>query len=95
MVALVELIENVTKWRFNFDHVLFGIKSAIAWRNNLIVTPFTIKIFLKTKVKPNVDDATDFHDKEIPKVGSNYICLAVILINFILIKEENGYPEVF
>ena len=59
------------------------------------MTPFTIKIFLKTKVKSNVDDATDFHDKEIPKVGSNYICLAVILINFILIKEENGYPEVF
>ena len=31
-----------------------------------------------------------------PKVGSNYICLAVILIDFVLIKDENYYyPQVF
>ena len=32
------------------------------------------------------DVATDFHDKEIPKVGSNYTGLAVILIDFVLKK---------
>ena len=31
-----------------------------------------------------------------PKVGSNYICLVVILIDFVLIKYENYYyPQVF
>ena len=30
------------------------------------------------------DDTTDSHDKEMPKVGSNYFCLAVILIDFVL-----------
>ena len=32
--------------------------------------------FLKTKCYS--DEVTDFHDKGLPKVGSNYICLAVI-----------------
>ena len=30
-----------------------------------------------------------------PKVGSNYTCLAVILINFVLMKDENYYLQVF
>ena len=30
------------------------------------------KIFLKTKIKSCSYEATDFHDKEIPKEGSNY-----------------------
>ena len=29
------------------------------------------------------------------KVGSNYICLAVILIDVILKKEENYYSQIF
>ena len=36
-----------------------------------------------------------FHDKEIPKVGSNYTCLAVILINFVLKNIEKFCPKVF
>ena len=31
-----------------------------------------------------MDEVTDFHNKEMPKVGSNYICPAVILIDFLL-----------
>ena len=45
--------------------------------------PIYNKKFLKTKIKYYGDEATDFHDKEIPKVGCNYTCLAVILIDFI------------
>ena len=44
---------------------------------------------MKTKIKSYGDEATDFHDLESPKVGSNYTCLAVILIYFALKKEEN------
>ena len=29
------------------------------------------------------------------KVGSNYTCLAVILTDFILEKDENYFPQVF
>ena len=39
---------------------------------------------LKTKIKCYHDKSTDSHDKKMPKVGSNYTCLAVILINFVL-----------
>ena len=30
-----------------------------------------------------------------PKAGSNYTCLAVILTNFVLMKDENYYLQVF
>ena len=53
------------------------------------------KILLKTKVKSYGDQATDFYDKEMPKVDSNYICLAVILIGFVLKKYENYRPNIF
>ena len=46
------------------------------------------------KTKSYCDEATDFHDGEMPKVGCNYICLAVMLIDFDL-KKENYYPQVF
>ena len=29
------------------------------------------------------------------QIGSNYICVAVILIDFVLKKDENFYPQVF
>ena len=35
------------------------------------------------------------HDKEIPEVVSNCVCLAVILIDFVLKKEKNYYPQAF
>ena len=36
--------------------------------------------FLKTKIKSYNDEATDFYDKELLNVGSNYTCLVVMLI---------------
>ena len=44
------------------------------------------KKYLKTKVNSYGDEAKDFHYKEIPKVNSNFTCLAVILVDFILKK---------
>ena len=49
---------------------------------------------MKNKIKSYGDEATGFHGKEITKVGSNYICLTVILIDFILNKIENYYQQV-
>ena len=50
--------------------------------------PIYNKKFLKTKFKSYGDEARNFHYKEMPKVGSNYICLAVTLIDFILKKMK-------
>ena len=46
--------------------------------------------FWKSKLKSYVDN--NFNDKNMPKVGCNYICLVVILIDLALIKDENNYP---
>ena len=59
------------------------------------MNPSTIKQFLKTKMKSYSYEATDFHDKEMPREGCNYICLAVILIDFVLTNDENYYQQVF
>ena len=50
---------------------------------------------LKTKINTYSNKPKDFHDKEILKVGFNYTCLAVILIDFILRKEKIYYPQMF
>ena len=38
---------------------------------------------------------TDFHNKEMPKAGSKYTCLAVISVDSALEKDENYYPQAF
>ena len=50
---------------------------------------------MKTKIKSYVGEATDFVGEEMPKVSSNYICLVVISIDFVLKKDENYYLQVF
>ena len=49
---------------------------------------------MKTKIKSH-DEVTGFYDKAIPKVYSNHTCLAVIVLNSVLKKDENYYPQVF
>ena len=46
------------------------------------------KKFLKTKTKSYGDEATDFHDKEVPKVNSIYTYLAVIPLDSTLKIES-------
>ena len=63
-------------------------------KKELDCEPIYNKKFLKTKIRSYGNKATDFHDKEVAKVGSNYICLAVILLDFVLIKDKNYYRQV-
>ena len=46
-------------------------------KKELDYEPTYNKKFLKTKIISYGDEATDFYDKEIPIVGSNYTFLAV------------------
>ena len=73
--------KNITK---------LGVQSAIILRKNLIANRFTVR-FPKTK-KSYGDEATDFHKKEMQKIGSYDTCLAVTLIDFVLKNDENCYP---
>ena len=57
--------------------------------------PVYNKNFLKTKIKSYSFEVTDSFNKEIPKVNSNYTCLAVISLDSALKKDENHYPQVF
>ena len=38
---------------------------------------------------------TNFHNNKIPKKGSQFICLSVILINFVFRTSKTYYPQVF
>ena len=75
--------------------VFFDEDEKLLKRYNEIQNNVSNKIFPKTKIKSYVDEAADFHDKEISKVGSDYACLAVTLIDFVLKKHENYYSQVF
>ena len=48
-----------------------------------------------TKIKSHGDDVTDLYDKKIPKVDSNYTCLAVISLDSAIKKDDSYYLQVF
>ena len=50
---------------------------------------------MKTKIKSNGNEATDFLCQKIPKVDSNHTSFAVISLDSILNKDENYYQQVF
>ena len=56
--------------------------------------PVYNKTFLKSKVKFYGDEATDFHDKKVPKVDSSYTCLTVISLDSNFGVYEKYYPQV-
>ena len=57
--------------------------------------PVYNKEFTKIKIKSHGDQVTGFYNKEIPKVGSNNTCLAVISLDSTLKKEDNCYWPLF
>ena len=57
--------------------------------------PVYNKEFLKTKIKSHCDEVTDFYDRKIPKMDSNYTCLVVISLDSALKKHENLCPQVY
>ena len=89
MYFLNEDDELLKKYNYNWNEVSNRIK------RELDSQPIYNKNFLKTKIKHYSDEATDFHDKEICKVGFDYICLAVLSVDFVLKKDESYYPQVF
>ena len=64
-------------------------------KRNLIARLSIINFFLITKIKSHGDDVTDFYDKKIPKVDSNYTCLAVISLDSAIKKDNSYYLQVF
>ena len=48
------------------------MKSGIEKKKNLIGNSARIKLFWKPKEYLTLFEATDFHDKEMPKAGSSY-----------------------
>ena len=89
--AYIKSFDSETKWIYfsieddellkkynNWDELSDRIKKE--FKRELIFT----KTFLKTEIKSYGDEATYFHHKEMSEAGSNYICLAVVLIDFAL-----------
>ena len=49
---------------------------------------------MKTKLKSHGEENKEFYDKQIPKMGSNSTCSAVISEDSTLNKDRNYYPKV-
>ena len=64
MYILIADDESLEKYNKTWNKVSTSIKKELNSK------PIYNKKFLKTKIKSNSDEATDFHDKEIPKVDS-------------------------
>ena len=50
---------------------------------------------MRTRIRSYGDKAANFHTGKILEGCSNYICWSVILIDSVLKKDENNYPQVF
>ena len=69
-----------------------GKKLKIVSKNKLMVNLYKTK----TKIKSyNGKINTNFHNNKIAKEGSQFICLSVILINFLFRTGKNYYSQVF
>ena len=75
--------------------ILFRIKSVLILKTWFNSEPVHSKNILKTKTKLYGAEVTDFYDKNILKVDSNYTCLAVVSLKSALKKDGNYYPQVF
>ena len=89
MYFLIEADDLLEKYNTIWDKVSTDIKKEIDSES------VCNKKFLKTKIKSHGDEVTDFYDKEIPKVDSNYICLSVTSLDSTLKKDENCFLQVF
>ena len=89
MYFLIEDDNILKKYHAIWDKINTNIKM------DLIANLYRISFVLKTKIEFHGDEATDFYHKEIPKVGHNQTCLAVITSDSALKKDENCQPKVF
>ena len=101
--AYLKSCDGETKWKcfsIEDDELLEkqdGIwnKVSNSMKNELCCEPNYNKKILTTKTRPCGDEATDFQDKEIPTVGSNDTCLAIILLDSVPSRNENYHSQVF
>ena len=99
----VKSYDGQTKWMYflieddnllkKYNTIWNKIRTDI--KKNLIANLSTIKKNLKPKIKSYADEVIDLYDKEIAKVDSNHIFLAVISFDSALKKDENYYLQVF
>ena len=90
MYFLIEDDDLLKNYNTIWDKVRADIK-----KEKFDSKPASNETFLKTIIKNNGDEVTDFYYKEIPKADSNHTCLAVISLDSALKKDENYYPQVF
>ena len=74
--------------------IIFFWKVNNSIEKELDYEPIYNKIILKIKVRSYGDDDKEFNARKKPDAGSNYIWWSVILIDSVLEKDENCYPEV-
>ena len=73
-----------------------GEKLKIVSKKNLIVNQYTIKKYLKAKIKSTGRKThAKFQDNRIPREVFQFICLSVILIDSVFRTDKNYYPQVF
>ena len=71
----------------------FGKKLITLSKKNLILNLYTVKKHLKTKKKSfNGKINSNFHNNNILKEDSQYICVLVIMIDSVCKKDKNYYP---
>ena len=89
MYFLTEDNDLLKKYNTFWDKVSAGIKKEFDSQsvyNNA---------FLKTKIKSQGDEVTDFYNKKVSKVDSNHTYFAVISLDSVPNKDDNYYPQVF
>ena len=73
----------------------FGKKLKIVLNKEFDSEPVYNEKNLKAKLNPyNGKTNTNFYDNKIPKEGSQFICLPVILIDSLFRTGKNYYPQV-
>ena len=60
------------------------------------IEPVYNEKYLKAKIKSYDEKInTNFYNKKMPKEGSQFICLSVVLFNSVFRTRKNYYPQVF
>ena len=89
---MIVKLNGCTFWYFEELSKEYGCiwnKVSNSMETEFVCEPWYNKKNLRSKIK-----YSDFHDKEIPSVGSNYTCLTTILINFIFKRDGKCYLQV-
>ena len=103
MKAYVKSYDDQTKWMYflikddelleKYNTICNKVSTDI--KKGFDSKPVYNKKCLKTKIKSNNDETTDFHNKKMPKARSNYICLAVIKVDSTLERWKSLSTRVF